>query len=85
MGAIRAFESVSGMTMDGIAGNTVWSHLFTAVATDKTNPDGYTYALASQHYPETLTVWHNGRVVLKTRPTPASRPPPRWTARSPST
>jgi peptidoglycan hydrolase-like protein with peptidoglycan-binding domain len=66
VGAIRAFESVSGMTMDGIAGNTVWAHLFTAVAKGQNNPNGYTYALASQHYPESLTVWHNGRVVLKT-------------------
>jgi peptidoglycan hydrolase-like protein with peptidoglycan-binding domain len=66
VGAIRAFESVSGMTMDGIAGQTVWSHLLTAVTNGKNNPNGYTYALASQHYPENLTIWHNGHVVLKT-------------------
>jgi len=66
VGAIRAFESVHGMTMDGIAGKAVWSRLFTAVAKGQKNPNGYTYALASQHYPESLTVWHNGRVVLRT-------------------
>ena len=66
VGAIRAFESVHGMTMDGIAGKTLWSRLFTAVAKGQKNPSGYTYALANQHYPETLTVWHNGKVVLKT-------------------
>jgi len=66
VGAIRAFESVRGMTMDGVAGKTVWSRLFTAVARGQKNPNGYTYALANQHYPETLTVWHNGKVVLKT-------------------
>jgi L,D-transpeptidase catalytic domain/Bacterial Ig-like domain len=65
VGAIRAFESVTGLTMDGSAGRTVWHHLLTAVAQGKKNPHGYTYALASQHYPETITVWHNGRVVLK--------------------
>ena len=64
-GAIRAFESVHGMTMDGIAGKKVWSKLFTAVAKGQKNPNGYTYAIANQHYPETLTVWHNGKVVLK--------------------
>ena len=32
----------------------------------KTNPNGYTYALASKASPETLTVWHNGHVVLHT-------------------
>jgi len=65
-GAIRAFESVQGLTMDGYAGQTVWSDLLTAVAKGKDNPNGYTYALANQHYPESLTLWHNGRVVLTT-------------------
>jgi len=66
VGAIRAFESVHGLTMDGSAGQAVWSALFTAVAKGQQNPNGYTYALADQHYPETLTIWHNGQVVLKT-------------------
>ena len=65
VGAVRAFESVTGLTMDGVAGKTVWSDLFTAVAKDKNNPNGYTYALASQYSPETITIWHNGHVVLK--------------------
>jgi hypothetical protein len=64
VGAVRALESVSGLTMDGIAGHTVWSHLFSALAKGKDNPNGYTYALASQNSPETITVWHNGHVVL---------------------
>jgi peptidoglycan hydrolase-like protein with peptidoglycan-binding domain len=66
VGAIRAFESVHNLTMDGIAGNTVWSDLFTAVAKGQQNPNGYSYALADQHYPETLTIWHDGHVVLRT-------------------
>jgi hypothetical protein len=66
IGAIRAFESVHGMTMDGVAGKNLWSKLFTAVAKGQKNPNGYTYALANQHYPEKLTLWHNGKVVLTT-------------------
>jgi peptidoglycan hydrolase-like protein with peptidoglycan-binding domain len=66
VGAIRAFESVNGLTMDGTAGRQVWSDLLAAVARGKDNPHGYTYALANQNIPETLTVWHDGRVVLKT-------------------
>ncbi len=65
VGAVRAFESVTGLTMDGIAGNTVWSRLLSAVAKGKDNPNGYTYALADQNSPETITIWHDGRVVLK--------------------
>jgi peptidoglycan hydrolase-like protein with peptidoglycan-binding domain len=64
VGAIRAFESVHNMTMDGIAGKSLWSKLFTAVAKVQKNPNGYTYALANQHYPEKITIWHNGTVVL---------------------
>ena len=66
VGAVRAFESVTGLTMDGVAGRTVWSDLLTAAANSKDNPNGYTYALASQDSPETLTVWHDGHVVLRT-------------------
>jgi peptidoglycan hydrolase-like protein with peptidoglycan-binding domain len=65
VGAVRAFESVTGLTMDGVAGTTVWSDLLRAMAKGKHNPNGYTYALASQHSPETITIWHNGHVVLK--------------------
>ena len=66
VGAIRAFESVHGMTMDGSECKTVWTKLLTAVAKGQHNPNGYTYALANQHYPEYLTIWHNGKVVLHT-------------------
>ena len=65
-GAIRAFESQRGLTMDGVAGPTVWRDLMRAAAKGHTNPAGYTYALASKASPETLTIWHNGHVVLHT-------------------
>ena len=31
------------------------------MAKGKHDPNGYTYALASQYYPESLTIWHNGK------------------------
>jgi len=66
-GAIRAFENNQGLTMDGVAGPTVWAHLFTAIAKQHTNPDGYTYALATQGSSnESLQVWHNGKRILNT-------------------
>jgi peptidoglycan hydrolase-like protein with peptidoglycan-binding domain len=65
-GAVRAFESVTGLTMDGSAGHTVWTDLLKAVVKGKHNPNGYTYALASQNSPENLRIWHNGRLVLQT-------------------
>jgi hypothetical protein len=65
-GAIMAFESVTGLTMDGDAGPSVWSHLLTAVAEGKTNPNGYTYSLVNQASPETLRVYHNGHQIETT-------------------
>ena len=86
VGAIRAFESVHGMTMDGIAGKTLWSKLFTAVAKGQKNPNGYTYALANQHYPENADHLAQRQGGAQERwPTPASRAARPWTAPSPST
>jgi peptidoglycan hydrolase-like protein with peptidoglycan-binding domain len=66
VGAIRAFQNDQGLNMDGVAGSDVWRHLLSAIAKGQYNKHGYTYALASKASPETLTIWHNGRQVLKT-------------------
>jgi peptidoglycan hydrolase-like protein with peptidoglycan-binding domain len=67
VGAIRAFENNQGLAMDGVAGPAVWAHLFTAIARHQVNPDGYTYALATQGSSnESLQVWHDGRRILDT-------------------
>jgi peptidoglycan hydrolase-like protein with peptidoglycan-binding domain len=63
-GAIRAFESQNGLAMDGTAGPRVWAALFHDIAAGKANTAGYTYALASEASPETLTIWHDGHQVL---------------------
>ena len=65
-GAVMAFESDHGLAMDGVAGPEVWRDLLSAVANGDNNTHGYTYALASQVQPETLTVWHDGKVLLHT-------------------
>jgi hypothetical protein len=65
-GAIRAFQSVKNVTMTGVMTPSLWRDVVEAAGAGKTNPNGYSYALASKATPETLTVWHNGRVVLHT-------------------
>jgi L,D-transpeptidase catalytic domain/Bacterial Ig-like domain len=65
-GAVMLFENDHGLAMDGIPGPQVWSALFKAVATNQVSTHGYSYALASEGSPETLTVWHNGKVILHT-------------------
>ena len=65
-GAIRAFQSNEGLTMTGVVTWDLWQHLLKAAAKGQTNPNGYTYAVASEGSPETLTVWHDGHVVMHT-------------------
>jgi peptidoglycan hydrolase-like protein with peptidoglycan-binding domain len=65
-GAVMAFESDHLMTMDGVAGPAVWHALLRAEAAGQDNSHGYTYARASENSPETLTIWHDGHVVLRT-------------------
>jgi lipoprotein-anchoring transpeptidase ErfK/SrfK len=63
-GAIMAFESQHNMTLNGDASPALWNALFQASIAGTANPAGYTYAVADQNDPETLTIWHNGQVVL---------------------
>ena len=66
-GAIRAFQYNQGLTMDGVAGPQFWSYLLKAAAHDQRNPNGYSYALATQGSSnESLQVWHNGNRILNT-------------------
>jgi hypothetical protein len=63
-GAVIAFEADHQLALDGVIGPIVWRAMFRALAAGQMNNHGYTYALASQRLPETLTVWHNGHVIF---------------------
>jgi hypothetical protein len=64
-GAVMAFQAQHGMSIDGSLTPRLWRALLHAAATGDSNRLGYTYAIASKHAPETLTIWHDGRVVLR--------------------
>ncbi len=64
-GAVMAFESQHNMTVDGNVTNRLWNALFRAQQNGDRNQNGYTYAVADQRLPETLTIYHNGHVVLR--------------------
>jgi hypothetical protein len=59
------YENQQGLTLRGSIVHRLWRALFRAAARDVTNKHGYTYALASQKAPETLTVWHNGVQIFR--------------------
>lgn len=63
-GALMAFQSQHNMMIDGSLTPRVWRALFQAEASGDQNQNGYTYAIASKGSPETLTIWHDGQVVL---------------------
>lgn len=64
-GAVMAFEAQNQLVVDGIAGPQVWRALQRDLALDRPNALGYTYVQVSEQQPETLSIWHNGHMVLK--------------------
>lgn len=65
-GALMNFETQNGLAMDGVAGPEVWNALLNARVHWRLNRSGYSYAIASEGSPESLTVYHNGGVILRT-------------------
>ena len=65
-GAIMAFESTHKMTIDGVAGPTVWSQLLTDAAAGTVDTSPYNYVYVSKTLPETVTVYSNGGAVYTT-------------------
>lgn len=59
-GAVMTFESQSGLTADGLAGQKVWTALLGDAAAGKTDAVPYSYVLVSKQLPETLTLYDNG-------------------------
>ncbi len=64
-GAIMAFESTHGMTTDGFPSMSVFRALLRDELSGRQASDGYSYVYVSETLPETLTLWHNGRVILR--------------------
>jgi hypothetical protein len=63
-GAVMKFENLNGLTVDGLAGPTVWHKLITDAIAGKRLASGYSYVYVHREIPETMTLWHNGHVVL---------------------
>ncbi len=65
-GAITGFEADHGFAITETMSNAVWASLLKAAARDDRNSSGYSYAIADQVLPETLTIWHDGQRRLTT-------------------
>ena len=63
-GAVMAFQAQHGLKVDGFAGPLVWHDLIEATIHAKGNPDGYSYVLVRKSTPQSITLWHNGEVIV---------------------
>ena len=64
-GLIMSFQADHGLIPNGTIGGSLWPALVSAFASNTVNTGGYNYALADKAAPESLTIYHNGRVVLR--------------------
>ena len=67
-GAVMAFETQNGLTVDGVASAQVWSALLADAAAGTHDAEAVTYVLVTKTLPEHLTVWVNGVLTLANVP-----------------
>ena len=63
-GLVMSFQADHGLTPNGTLTGGLWNDLLGAVAQHELNTGGYNFAVASKVLPESLTIWHDGKVVL---------------------
>lgn len=64
-GAVMQFQRVNGLTVNGEVSATLWRALIDDRLRDRKSPDGYTYISVTENQPETLELWVNGKLFLK--------------------
>ena len=64
-GAIMRFEDAHGLPADGLLGPLVWRALFADALGGRRNTDGYSYVFVHETVPQSLNLWHDGHVVLR--------------------
>ncbi len=58
--AVMTFQSQNGLSVDGLAGQKVWSALLAATSSGKTDTSPYNYVLVNKQLPQNLTLYENG-------------------------
>ena len=62
--AVMRFEDAHGLATDGVAGPHVWRALLRDDLAGRRSNAGYSYVLVHETVPQSLSLWHNGRVLL---------------------
>jgi L,D-transpeptidase catalytic domain len=63
-GAVMKFENENDITVDGLAGPSVWRTLLGDALAGKRLSSGYSYVYVHREVPETMTLWHDGHTVI---------------------
>ena len=63
-GAVMRFESEHGLATDGVAGPHVWRALIRDDLANRRSSAGYNYVFVHESLPQSLSLWHDGRVIL---------------------
>ncbi len=63
-GAVMMFEHTHGLDVDGFVGPKVWHALIVDTLAGKRYGSGYSYVYVHRNLPQSLNLWHDGRLVL---------------------
>jgi hypothetical protein len=63
--AIMMFQDTHDLEVDSFAGPNVWHALLTDTLAGKRRLDGYSYVFVHRKLPQSLNLWHNGQVILR--------------------
>ena len=64
-GAVMMFQHTHDLEVDGFVGPKVWGALLADTLAGRTKTDGYSYVYVHRNVPQSLTLWHNGRTILR--------------------
>jgi hypothetical protein len=64
-GAVMRFEDTHHLDVDGFVGPKVWGALLADTLAGRRRTDGYSYVYVHRKVPQSLTLWHDGRTVLR--------------------
>jgi hypothetical protein len=72
-GALMSYQERNGLEVDGVAGVEVWESLMKSAIAGDVKPEmgaanGYTYVWVNESSPETVNVWHNGKMIVSGAP-----------------
>jgi L,D-transpeptidase catalytic domain len=63
-GAVMRFEDTHGLGTDGVAGPHVWRALIHDDLAGRRSDAGYSYVFVHETVPQSLSLWHDGRVIV---------------------